>query len=229
MGRPRPGTRPGLGPQALACPALPHSVHPALIRPDPAPDRAHGREGGLAQLAWAAPGNRARRPRAPAAGRGEHRRRRAPDTSAGRCSPDARAVPRAHRRRTAAARRASRGACHQTSLPVNLPCRTLHVDQFGGRYRQHGFPGESAAARDQLLEQEIELRRAIEAATAARRALPPGGVIPEDYIFQGAGSDGAAIDVRLSEVFVPGKDSLIIYSGQPSISRSWRGRRCHGS
>ncbi|MEU5025201.1 DUF899 family protein [Streptomyces milbemycinicus] len=35
MGRPRPGTRPGLGPQALAGPPLPYSLHPALIRPGP--------------------------------------------------------------------------------------------------------------------------------------------------------------------------------------------------
>ena len=43
------------------------------------------------------------------------------------------------------------------------------------------FPGESAdyrAARDRLLEQEIELRRATEAVAAARRQLPPGGVVP---------------------------------------------------
>jgi hypothetical protein len=54
------------------------------------------------------------------------------------------------------------------------------------------FPGESAeyrAARDRLLEQEIELRRAMEAVAAARRELPPGGPIPEDYVFQGAGED----------------------------------------
>ena len=43
------------------------------------------------------------------------------------------------------------------------------------------FPGESAeyrAARDRLLEQEIELRRAMEAVAAARRELPPGGRRP---------------------------------------------------
>ena len=48
------------------------------------------------------------------------------------------------------------------------------------------FPGESAeyrTARDRLLEREIELRRAMEAAAAARRALPPGGAVPEDYVF----------------------------------------------
>jgi predicted dithiol-disulfide oxidoreductase (DUF899 family) len=77
------------------------------------------------------------------------------------------------------------------------------------------FPGESAeyrAARDLLLEQEIELRRAMEAVAAARRALPPGGVISEDYVFQGTGPDGSATDVRLSELFAPARDSLVIYS-----------------
>jgi len=72
------------------------------------------------------------------------------------------------------------------------------------------FPGESAeyrAARDRLLEQEIELRRATEAVAAARRALPPGGEVPEDYVF--AGEEG---EVRLSDLFAPGLDSLAIYS-----------------
>jgi predicted dithiol-disulfide oxidoreductase (DUF899 family) len=77
------------------------------------------------------------------------------------------------------------------------------------------FPGESAdyrAARDRLLEREIELRRAMEAVAAARRELPPGGPVPEDYVFQGAGPDGNPADVRMSELFEPGKDSLVIYS-----------------
>jgi predicted dithiol-disulfide oxidoreductase (DUF899 family) len=77
------------------------------------------------------------------------------------------------------------------------------------------FPGESAeyrAARDRLLEQEIELRRATEAVAEARRRLPPGGVVPEDYIFRGLGEDGASTDVRLSGLFAQGKDSLVIYS-----------------
>jgi predicted dithiol-disulfide oxidoreductase (DUF899 family) len=77
------------------------------------------------------------------------------------------------------------------------------------------FPGESAeyrAARDRLLEQEIELRRAMEAVAVARRELPPGGVVPEDYVFQGRGPNGAPGDVRLSQLFAPGKESLIIYS-----------------
>jgi predicted dithiol-disulfide oxidoreductase (DUF899 family) len=77
------------------------------------------------------------------------------------------------------------------------------------------LPGESAeyrAARDRLLEQEIGLRRAMEAVAVARRALPPGGQVKLDYVFQRAGGDGVPTDVRLSELFEPGKDSLVIYS-----------------
>jgi predicted dithiol-disulfide oxidoreductase (DUF899 family) len=71
------------------------------------------------------------------------------------------------------------------------------------------YPGESAeyrTARERLLEQEIALRRATEAVAAARRALPPGGVVPQDYVFAGAGGP-----VRLSELFAPGRDALGIY------------------
>ena len=77
------------------------------------------------------------------------------------------------------------------------------------------LPGESPeyrAARDRLLGREIELRRAMESLAAARRELPPGGPVPIDYLFQGAGSDGTPTDVRLTELFAPGKDSLVLYS-----------------
>jgi predicted dithiol-disulfide oxidoreductase (DUF899 family) len=77
------------------------------------------------------------------------------------------------------------------------------------------FPGESReyrTARERLLEQEIELRRAMEAVAAARRDLPPGGEVPEDYVFQGAAADGTQTDVTLSELFDSGKESLVIYS-----------------
>jgi predicted dithiol-disulfide oxidoreductase (DUF899 family) len=77
------------------------------------------------------------------------------------------------------------------------------------------FPGESAeyrAARERLLEEEIELRRATEAVAATRRALPPGGIVPEDYVFQGQGAGGVVADVKLSELFAPGKNSLVVYT-----------------
>jgi predicted dithiol-disulfide oxidoreductase (DUF899 family) len=77
------------------------------------------------------------------------------------------------------------------------------------------FPGETdeyRTARDRLLEQEIELRRQTEAVAAERRELPPGGEVPEDYVFQGELPNGETGDVRLSELFAPGRDSLAIYS-----------------
>ena len=77
------------------------------------------------------------------------------------------------------------------------------------------LPGESPqyrAARDRLLEREIELRRAMEGVAAARRELPPGGQVKMDYVFQGAGPDGVPTEVRLSELFQPRKNSLVIYS-----------------
>lgn len=46
------------------------------------------------------------------------------------------------------------------------------------------FPNESPEyrqARNALLAEEIELRRYIERVAALRRALPPGGGVPEDY------------------------------------------------
>jgi predicted dithiol-disulfide oxidoreductase (DUF899 family) len=80
---------------------------------------------------------------------------------------------------------------------------------------QTTFPGESPeyrAARERLLEQEVALRREMEEVAVARRALPPGGVVPQDYAFEGAGPDGAPTEVRLSELFAPGRNSLVIYN-----------------
>jgi predicted dithiol-disulfide oxidoreductase (DUF899 family) len=74
------------------------------------------------------------------------------------------------------------------------------------------FPGESGdyrLARNQLLESEIELRRMIERVAAQRRALPPGGDVPQDYVFEEA-ADGSA--VKFPELLAPGKDTLVVYS-----------------
>jgi predicted dithiol-disulfide oxidoreductase (DUF899 family) len=73
------------------------------------------------------------------------------------------------------------------------------------------FPNESAeyrAARNTLLEAEIALRRQTEAVAELRRALPQGGVVPEDYVFA-EGEDARA--VRLSELFGD-KQVLLLYS-----------------
>jgi len=76
---------------------------------------------------------------------------------------------------------------------------------------QHGlnYPNESAeyrSARTALLAEEIELRRHIERVAEQRRALPLGGVIPEDYQF--VGEDGP---VRFSELFGH-HDTLVVYN-----------------
>jgi predicted dithiol-disulfide oxidoreductase (DUF899 family) len=74
------------------------------------------------------------------------------------------------------------------------------------------FPGESSEyrrARNQLLESEAELRRMSEQVAAQRRAIPLGGVLAEDYVFESA-ADGS--EVRFSELFAPGKDTLVIYN-----------------
>ncbi len=76
------------------------------------------------------------------------------------------------------------------------------------------FPGESEAyrsARDELLAEEAELRRHVEAVAAKRRTLPLGGEVPEDYAFEEQ-TDGGVRSVHLSELFAPGKDTLIVYS-----------------
>lgn len=75
------------------------------------------------------------------------------------------------------------------------------------------FPGESEEyrrERNRLLEAEVELRRALERVAAQRRALPPGGPVPDDYRFEEASDRGG--EVTFSELFAPGKDALAIYS-----------------
>jgi predicted dithiol-disulfide oxidoreductase (DUF899 family) len=77
------------------------------------------------------------------------------------------------------------------------------------------FPGESLEyrnARERLLHDEIALRRAMEAVAVSRRNLPPGGLIPEDYLFDGLGPDGTPTKIKLSELFAPGQNSLVIYN-----------------
>jgi predicted dithiol-disulfide oxidoreductase (DUF899 family) len=77
------------------------------------------------------------------------------------------------------------------------------------------FPNESEAyrqARNALLDEEIKLRRQIERVAAQRRALPAGGELAEDYVFEGASAARKPVKVKLSELFAPGKDTLAIYS-----------------
>src|SRR5258705_9447249 len=84
-------------------------------------------------------------------------------------------------------------------------------DVAGRTIHDKRFPNESPAyraARDRLLESEMALRRQIEAVADERRALPPGGLVKEDYVFE-EGDD--ARPLRLSELFGD-KDVLMLYS-----------------
>jgi predicted dithiol-disulfide oxidoreductase (DUF899 family) len=80
------------------------------------------------------------------------------------------------------------------------------------------FPNESPtyrSARDKLLEAEMQLRRRTEEVAALRRQLPIGGRVREDYRFDeidDAGDPASSRPVRLSELFRPGKNTLVVYS-----------------
>ncbi len=66
------------------------------------------------------------------------------------------------------------------------------------------FPNETPeyrAARNAILASEIGLRRQMEAVAAQLRALPPGGEVQEDYVFEAARAEGASTAIRMSELF----------------------------
>ena len=76
------------------------------------------------------------------------------------------------------------------------------------------FPNEDQQyrkARNDLLLAEADLRTKLEEVAAARRQLPPGGAIKEDYVFDRL-LDGTPGSVSLSELFERGQPSLLVYS-----------------
>jgi predicted dithiol-disulfide oxidoreductase (DUF899 family) len=93
------------------------------------------------------------------------------------------------------------------------------------------FPGESReyrAARNALLEREIELRRQMEELATRRRALPPGGPLKQDYVFD-VMADGRPAKTKLSELFRPGTETLITYSYMfPRFPSDTRDAPTHG-
>src|SRR5215510_16079661 len=75
------------------------------------------------------------------------------------------------------------------------------------------FPNESAEyrrARAALLKREVALRREMEAVAAELRALPPGGEVTEDYVFDCMGANRTPSKVHLSELFRD-HDTLMLY------------------
>lgn len=86
----------------------------------------------------------------------------------------------------------------------------LHDDRFPNE------TGEYRAARDTLLAAEMELRAKVEEVAALRRTLPLGGALKEDYMLTedpaDLSIDGNETQTRFSDLFAPGKDTLIVYS-----------------
>jgi len=84
---------------------------------------------------------------------------------------------------------------------------------------KHDFrvPGESEEyrrARNELLEAELALIDQVEKVAAQRRALPPGAPPAQDYVFEEGPADlrdtRTVKEVRLSELFAPGKPTLVL-------------------
>jgi predicted dithiol-disulfide oxidoreductase (DUF899 family) len=90
-----------------------------------------------------------------------------------------------------------------TSRDNLVPAREL------ARRNTYRFPNDSdeyRRARNELLAEEIELRRHIERVAEQRRALPPGGEVTEDYQF--VGEEGP---VSFAKLFGD-KQTLVVYS-----------------
>jgi len=79
-----------------------------------------------------------------------------------------------------------------------------------GQYHDLKYPNESSdyrAARDDLLTEEIELRRQAAKVSDLQRALPLGGVLKEYYVFQNLSGE----NMKLSELFSDKSPNLLIY------------------
>jgi hypothetical protein len=78
---------------------------------------------------------------------------------------------------------------------------------FTGGHSSHlNFPNESVEyreARNMLLAEEIALRRQIEAVAARRRALPRGGEVPQDYLFERIGKNLMPDSCQLMDIAFP--------------------------
>jgi predicted dithiol-disulfide oxidoreductase (DUF899 family) len=76
--------------------------------------------------------------------------------------------------------------------------------------------GVHRLAREELLQAEMALRDQREKVADLRRRLPPGPELP-NYVFRegptdlGRNNPEDFHDIRLSDLFAPGKDSLIVY------------------
>src|SRR5256714_3319211 len=133
----------------------------------------------------------------------------------GRPRPDPRA--RRHHRRVGSrggrrrhtpvspAQRPHRGGRRAPRLGMGAP--RARAREGGRGMNRPNQPQEYRRARDELLQSEIELRRQEEAVAAQRRALPLGGEVTGDYVF-----DSPSGPVTFAELFANGKDTLYLYT-----------------
>jgi predicted dithiol-disulfide oxidoreductase (DUF899 family) len=96
---------------------------------------------------------------------------------------------------------------------TELKSITLHVEGESPRLWPASASAEYRKARTELVRAEAELRDRVEAVTARRRALPPGGELPDHAFVEGPddlAADGPERPVTLSELFA-GHDELVLY------------------
>jgi predicted dithiol-disulfide oxidoreductase (DUF899 family) len=110
----------------------------------------------------------------------------------------------------------ARGVGQRGEAEIERCLIVRHMVYYTKMLHEIRFPGETdeyRRARDELLRDEIDLRRQVEAVARTRRELPLGAEVPVDYTFAewdpGTGSPSA---VALSDLFADGKDVLFIYS-----------------
>lgn len=83
-----------------------------------------------------------------------------------------------------------------------------------GKFHDQQFPGESSSyrqARDNLLQEELELRKRITQLADKRRKLPMGGKLKEDYVFDEI-QQSTETQTPFSQLFSNNKHTLFVYS-----------------
>jgi predicted dithiol-disulfide oxidoreductase (DUF899 family) len=96
---------------------------------------------------------------------------------------------------------------------TELKSITLHVEGESPRLWPASASEGYQRARTELVRAEAELRDKIEAVAAQRRALPPGGELPDYRFVEGPddlAADGPERPVTLSQLFA-GHDELVLY------------------
>jgi predicted dithiol-disulfide oxidoreductase (DUF899 family) len=87
---------------------------------------------------------------------------------------------------------------------TDAPLHYIRYPAEGDDYRR---------ARNELLYAELELRRQQQRISDQRQALPLGGEVPTDYVFdEWDPASGSVRQTRMSELFNGEKDDLLVYS-----------------